>query len=101
MFVQVLTLLFHEISPHSLLMFEFQLYFHLLIYHIHVLNHIYHALLCHFAMFQVFMNLLDVQYHQHLCLIQNFVLKSLNMSNIPLPLYLVLWILVHICLTPL
>ena len=47
-------------------------------YHIHhVLNHPYHALLCHtyyeFAVFQVYVDFVHLEYHQHLCHIQNFV----------------------------
>ena len=47
-------------------------------YHIHhVLNHLYHALLCHtyyeFAVFQVYVDFVHLEYHQHLCHIQNFV----------------------------
>ena len=66
-------------SPHSVRMFQFQLYFHLLIYHIHhVLNHLYHTLLCcihyEFAVFQVYVNFVDLEYHQHFCQIQNLVL---------------------------
>ena len=86
MFPQVLTLLFHEFAPHSVQMIQFQLYFHLLMYHIHhVFNHLYHALLCcthiyyEFAVFLMFVNFLDVEYHQHQCLIQNFVLTCLKM----------------------
>ena len=61
-------------------MFQFQLYFHLLIYLIHhVLNNLYDALLCCFAMFQVYMNFLNVEYHQYLCQIQNLVLTYLKM----------------------
>ena len=45
----------------------------------HVLNHHYYVLLCHFAIFQLYMNFLDVEYHQHLCLIQNLVLTCLKM----------------------
>ena len=66
MFLQVLTLLFHEFSPHSVHMFQFQLYFHFLMYHIHhVFNYLYHALLCCFAMFQVYVDFQDIESHQH------------------------------------
>ena len=52
-------------------------------YHIHhVLNHLYHALLCcmyyEFAVFQVYVDFLDLEYHQYLCQIQNLVLKCLK-----------------------
>ena len=51
-------------------MFQFQLYFHLLIYHIHdILNYLYHVLLCsthyEFAVFLVYVDFLDVEYHEH------------------------------------
>ena len=51
-------------------MFQFQLYFYLLMYHIHhVLNHLYHVLLCcmyyEFAVFQGYVDFWDVEYHQH------------------------------------
>ena len=67
-----MTLLFHEFSPHIVQMFQFQIYFHLLMYHIqHVLNHLYHTLLfCIYYEFEVFLVFVDydhLEYHQHLC----------------------------------
>ena len=64
-------------------MFQFQLYFHFLMYHFyHVLNHHYHVLLCYiyheFAV-QVFVDFVGVESHQHQCLIQNLFLTCLKM----------------------
>ena len=69
MFQQVLTFLFHEFSRHIVQLFQFQLYFHFLMYYFHqVFNHHYCALLCciyyEFAA-QVFVDFLGIEYHQH------------------------------------
>ena len=67
-------------------MFQFQLYFYFLMYHIHhVLNNLYHGLFCctrmydEFAEFQVNVDFVHLEYHQHLCQIQNLVLTCLIM----------------------
>ena len=60
-------------------------------YHANVMNtKVYHALLCciHYE-FAVYVNFLDLEYHQHLCQIQNPVLTCMKLWKIPLPLCLI------------